>query len=349
VIAGEGASSSALARAPALRVLVARTLASARVGPLSSGCSAVDTFVAATTLQRIDVTGADRSRYLEDVTTQHLVEVPVTHVRGALVLDPHGAPNAMFDVVVLGDRLVLLVPDQGVRELVMDVLAARTFLLDARFTPRDDQVVSVRGDDAAEVVARAGLTVVDGRCRLAGDILIVSRAGGVDLSGPPAAVEDAVAALQDAGARSGGAEELDAWRIAAGVPAWGREVAPPHLPEELGLLPTHVHLAKGCYPGQEAVARMWMLGRPRRRLAVVGLDGAVAPGWRTGSGREAVEVTSVAPGGQRGLAFVPAAASAGAVFGGADDQEPRVTVERVVGDDPAPPGHDPAIVRRRDK
>ncbi len=309
----------------------------------------MDTFVAATALQRIDVTGADRARYLEDVTTQHLVEVPVTHVRSALVLDPHGAPTAMFDVVVLGDRLVLLVPDQGVKELVMNVLAARTFLSDARFTARDDQVVAVRGDDAAEVVARAGLTVVEGRCRLAGDILIVSRAGGVDLSGPPAAVEDAVVALQDAGALPGGAEELDTWRISAGEPAWGREVAPPHLPEELGLLPTHVHLAKGCYPGQEAVARMWMLGRPRRRLAVVELDGAVAPGWRTGSGREVVEVTSVAPGGHRGLAFVPADASAGAVFGGAGQQEPQVTVERLVGDDPTPPGHDPSIVRRRDK
>jgi len=327
----------------------ARALGHSGTCSRSSGGSAIDTFVAATTLERIDVTGADRARYLEDVTTQHLLEVPVTHVRGALVLDPHGSPSGMFDVVVLGDRLVLLVPDARVRELVMNVLAARTFLLDARFAPRDGRVVAVRGEDAAEVVARAGLTVVDGRCRLAGDILIVSRSGGVDLSGPPAAVEDAVAALQEAGARPGGAEELEAWRIAAGEPAWGREVVPPHLPEELGLLPTHVHLAKGCYPGQEAVARMWMLGRPRRRLAVVALQGEVAPGWRTGSGREVVEVTSISPGGQQALAFVPAATSAGAVFGGTGEREPRVTVERIIGDDRTPPGHDPSIVRRRDR
>ena len=309
----------------------------------------MDTFVATTTLQRIDVTGADRARYLEDVTTQHLVEVPVTHVRSALVLDPHGAPTGMFDVVALGDRLVLLVPDPTVHELVMGVLAARTFLLDVRFTPRDDQVVAVRGRDAREVVARAGLTVVDGRCRLAGDVLVVSRRGGVDLAGPRAALDDAVAALHDAGARPGGDEDLEAWRIGAGEPVWGREVVPPHLPEELGLLPTHVHLAKGCYPGQEAVARMWMLGRPRRRLALVEVEGAVAPGWRTGSGREAVEVTSVAPGGEQALAFVPATAAVGAVFGGAESQEPQVTVERLIGADQMPPGHDPAIVRRRDR
>jgi hypothetical protein len=66
------------------------------------------------------------------------------------VLDGHGAPTAMFDVVVLGDRLALLVPDASVAATVMDVLAMRTFLLDARFEQREDVVVSVRGDDARE-------------------------------------------------------------------------------------------------------------------------------------------------------------------------------------------------------
>jgi tRNA-modifying protein YgfZ len=152
----------------------------------------VDTFVAPTAMQRIDVTGSDRVRYLEDVTSQHLLDVPVTHVRGALVLDAHGAPNAMFDVVVLGDRLVLLVPDEQVRQTVMDVLAQRTFLLDARFEARGDEVVSVRGAEASEVVGRAGLTAVAGRCRVAGDLLLVSRPGGMDICGPVGAVQEAV-------------------------------------------------------------------------------------------------------------------------------------------------------------
>jgi tRNA-modifying protein YgfZ len=70
-----------------------------------------------------------------------------------------------------------------------------------------------------------------------------------------------VGRLRDAGAVDADDAQARSWRVATGRPAWGSEVAPPHLPEELGLLPTHVHLAKGCYPGQEAVARMWMLGR----------------------------------------------------------------------------------------
>lgn len=309
----------------------------------------MDTFVAPTAMQRIDVTGSDRLRYLEDVTSQRLLDVPVTHVRGALVLDAHGAPNAIFDVVVLGDRLALLVPDDAVRQTIMDVLAQRTFLLDARFEPREDEIVSVRGDQASEVVGRAGLTVVAGRCRVAGDLLLVSRPGGVDICGPGTAVDEAVAALLEAGARRGDDDDLEDWRVAHGEPGWGREVAPPHLPEELGLLPTHVHLAKGCYPGQEAVARMWMLGRPRRRLAVIAVEGGVSAGWRTGTGREVVEVTSVAPDGARALAFVPAGAAPGSTFQAEGDDGAVVTVVRLVGDDEMPPGHDPAMTRRRDR
>jgi tRNA-modifying protein YgfZ len=335
----------------------------------------METIVARTPTRRIDVTGDDRVRYLEDVTSQHLVDVPVTHVRGALVLDAHGAPTAMFDVVVLGDRLVLLVPGDDVATTVLDVLATRTFLLDVRFEPSDHVVAAVRGDDAGAVAARAGLTVIEGRCRLAGDVLLVSQPGGIDVVGPAGAVDEVVAALVEAGAGGGAGDELDAWRIAAGIPAWGVEVAAPHLPEELGLLPTHVHLAKGCYPGQEAVARMWMLGRPRRRLAVVTPVGPrVAAGDEFGAGRRRVTVTSVAPDGDRALAFVPgdaqvgsrypehgdAGAAAGAVGSGDGGASPAaadggdvgatgVEVVALVGDDPAPPGHDPAVTRRRDR
>jgi tRNA-modifying protein YgfZ len=306
------------------------------------------TIVVPTARRRIDVTGDDRARYLEDVTTQHLLEVPVTHLRSALVLDPRGAPLAAFDVVVLGDRLVLLVPDDEVARHVNDVLAMRTFLLDVRFTLVDDPVVAVRGDDAGAVVAAAGLTVVPGRCRLAGEVLVVHRDDGIDLIGPAGALAEAEAALLAAGARRGSPEELEDARIRAGEPGWGRELTAPHLPEELGLLPSHVHLAKGCYPGQEAVARMWMLGRPRRQLALVVPDRAVDAGWSTGQGRDRVEVTSVTRDRERALAFVPPSAAPGDRF--ADDASgAAVVVERVIGADRWPPGHDPAVRRRRDR
>jgi len=315
----------------------------------------MDTFVVRTPSRRVDVTGDDRVRYLEDVTSQHLVDVPVTHVRSALYLDTHGAPLAMFDVVTLGDRLALIVPDEGVLATAVEVLGGRTFLLDVRFEALDHEVIAVRGPDAKTVVSAAGLTAVAGRCRVAGDLLIVAKEEGIDVVGPPSAIADAVAGLLEAGAREGDANDLDAWRIAAGVPAWGREVVAPHLPEEVGLLPTHVHLAKGCYPGQEAVARMWMLGRPRRRLAVVGTRGELSPGWQAGSGRKTATITSVAPDGDRALAFVPADATVGDVFGDGGEESTAaahteaIVVQRLVGTETAPPGADPAVTRRRDR
>lgn len=67
-------------------------------------------------------------------------------------------------------------------------------------------------------------------------------------------------------------EELELWRIEAGVPRWGREIDDRILPAEARLDETHVSFAKGCYPGQEPVARLHFRGHPNRRLRVVELD-----------------------------------------------------------------------------
>jgi folate-binding protein YgfZ len=67
-------------------------------------------------------------------------------------------------------------------------------------------------------------------------------------------------------------EELELRRIEAGVPAWGRELDERILPAEAGLDRTHVSFAKGCYPGQEPIARLHYRGHPNRTLRVVELD-----------------------------------------------------------------------------
>ncbi len=307
------------------------------------------TFVARTAQRRVDVTGSDRISYLEDVTTQTFDDLSAGSVTSSLYLDPHGAPLAMFDVALLADRVALLAPDQDVATTLVEVLGGRTFLLDASFELTDDEVLAVRGGDTEAVTSATNLSARVGTVRPAGDAFVIGRQNGVDVVGPKGLLDDFTAALVDAGAREGDADDLDAWRVAAGVPEWGSEVTAPHLPEEVGLLPTHVHLGKGCYPGQEAVARMWMLGRPRRRLAVIeARDGGLDVGWQAGSGRKAVTVTSVAPGdGKVALAFVPGDASPGDGFD--DDQGTHVEVVRIVGADANPPGHDPAVTQRRNK
>ena len=69
-----------------------------------------------------------------------------------------------------------------------------------------------------------------------------------------------------------GDEELEARRVAAGVPRWGREIDDRVLPAEAGLEATHISFSKGCYPGQEPVARLHYRGHPNRGLRVLQLD-----------------------------------------------------------------------------
>lgn len=286
----------------------------------------------------VAVTGADRATYLHAVLSQRIERREPGEVVGALHLDGKGRPLAVMDVVVLDERILLLLPDEEPAEELARTLGGRTFLSDARFELLDVRVYAVRGDVADGPAP--------GRATARDDLVTIGREGGFDLLGPGAAVE---ARLEELDVRRVSDEELDDWRIAHGIPAWGREIRAPHLPEEMGLLPTHVHLDKGCYPGQEAVARMWMLGRPRRRLATVIVDGGQEAGWTTGSGRDQVELTSVTDhdGARVGLAYVPAGASPGDRFEDGDDQ--AVVVRDLVGAGQPVPGHDPSVQRRRDR
>jgi tRNA-modifying protein YgfZ len=293
-------------------------------------------FHALTGARCVTVTGADRARYLEDVTTQHVTDLEPGRAVGALHLDPHGAPLAMFDIVVGQDDLTLIAPDDEVASFLVDRLGTRTFLLDARFRATDAAVVAVRGAAVDTAVAAAHTAAT-------GQVLEVARPGGVDLVVDAADVDAVRAALTAAGSLEGGTADLDDHRVRSGVPAGGAEVRPPHLPEEAGVLPTHVHLAKGCYPGQEAVARMWMLGRPRRRLVAATVDLEV-PAPVDATDAVVVEASSRTRDGRRVLGHAPATAEVGdaAVIDGR-----AARIDAVIGD-AIPPGHDPAMRRRRD-
>jgi tRNA-modifying protein YgfZ len=70
---------------------------------------------------------------------------------------------------------------------------------------------------------------------------------------------------------------FERWRIESGVPRWGREIDERVLPAEAGLTQTHVSFSKGCYPGQEPIARQHYRGKLNRRLRVLALEGDDVP------------------------------------------------------------------------
>src|SRR5439155_20536714 len=91
--------------------------------------------------------------------------------------------------------------------------------------------------------------------------------------------EPAVEVLDAALEPTIGEEELELRRIRAGTPRWGREIDDRVLPAEAGLTERAVSFTKGCYPGQEPIARLHYRGHANRALRVFELDGHEVPGY----------------------------------------------------------------------
>ena len=90
--------------------------------------------------------------------------------------------------------------------------------------------------------------------------------------------------------------ELERARIAAGIPAWGKELDDTILPAEAGLDETHISFTKGCYPGQEPIVRLHHRGHVNRKLRVLEVESA-APGDEIEyEGRTVGRITSAVPG-----------------------------------------------------
>jgi tRNA-modifying protein YgfZ len=73
-------------------------------------------------------------------------------------------------------------------------------------------------------------------------------------------------------------DAFERWRIESGIPRWGREIDERILPAEAGLDETHISFTKGCYPGQEPIARQRHRGKVNRKLRVLDLEGQAGPG-----------------------------------------------------------------------
>ncbi len=114
------------------------------------------------------------------------------------------------------------------------------------------------------------------------------------------------------------ADELERARIEAGVPAWGKELDDAILPAEAGLDETHVSFTKGCYPGQEPIARLRHRGHVNRRLRVLEVASARPGDEIAHDGKPVGRVTSAVPGLALGYVRTEVPDGAELSVGGAD-------------------------------
>jgi folate-binding protein YgfZ len=230
------------------------------------------------------VAGEDRLSWLDSLTSQRLLGLRAGDSAESLLLDPSGRIEHAMDVVDDGTAVWLVVEAASTAPLA-------AFLERMKFWKH--VTVEDRTTDVAVLAALRDLDEPgpDGGAPLVWhDPWATGAAGGVtraetalhpgaDLPLRLALVPRArLETLADA-ARAGevvlaGADALEALRIAAWRPRAAREVDARSIPHELDWLRSAVHLDKGCYRGQETVAKVHNLGRPPRRLVQLDLDGS---------------------------------------------------------------------------
>jgi folate-binding protein YgfZ len=198
----------------------------------------------------------------------------------ALVLSPHGhVEHHLVLADLAGTTWADVEPGTGAELLAF--LQRMVFMLrvePALVTPAW-AVVSLVGPRTDAVLAAAQLPVPDAVVALDGGGFLRRRppigdgAPVVDLLVPRAALPAAADRLLAAGAALAGRDAYEALRVEGRRPRFGVDTDHRTIPNELEWLQTAVHLEKGCYRGQETVARVHNLGRPPRRLVLLHLDG----------------------------------------------------------------------------
>jgi len=212
------------------------------------------------------ITGQDRLSWLHSLTTQHLERLEPGASAETLVLSPQGHVEHHLTLTDDGSAVWAHVEPGTIGSLV-DFLTSMRFML--RVEPEDVSaqyaVLTVHGPQApaATVSAGAGLPGI-----------VVSTGFGTDLIVPRAELAARTAELRSAGAALAGLWAHEALRIAAGRPRFGLDTDHRTIPHEVGWIEAAVHLSKGCYRGQETVARVHNLGHPPRRLVLLHLDGS---------------------------------------------------------------------------
>lgn len=230
----------------------------------------------------LTVTGPDRLTWLNDLTTALLADLPPGESRTALILDPNGRVQHELHVVDDGGT-TWLTTEPGAAQSIAAYLQSMRFLLrvEVADVTADFAVVGSLGDGIPGATVTwhvpaefAGTGTTPAGADRGGD-------AGKYVSQRPAtfpAVESVVpradlpAVMRDAPARAG-TWAWEALRVAAAVPRVGLDTDDRTLPHEVGWIGSAVHLAKGCYRGQESVARTHNMGRPPRRLVLLHLDG----------------------------------------------------------------------------
>jgi tRNA-modifying protein YgfZ len=210
----------------------------------------------------VRIAGQDRLSWLHSLTTQDLQHLEPGTAAQALVLSPQGHIEHHLTLADDGTALWAHV-EPGTAGPLLAFLQSMRFLLrvDLADVTSDFAVLTLMGPDRP-------VAAPDGAAAAMPDEF------GMDVVVPRDRLAEIAAAVEGGGAAAAGLWAYEALRIAAHRPRFGLDTDHKTLPHEVGWIETAVHLNKGCYRGQETVARVHNLGHPPRRLILLHLDGS---------------------------------------------------------------------------
>jgi folate-binding protein YgfZ len=226
--------------------------------------------------------GADAAEYLQGQLTNDVEGLAPGEGRYAALLDRKGHVQADMRVLRRASDEVWLdtepeALETAKRHLEMYKIGRKVEVEDAT---AERAILSLIGPRAVEVAGTAALpedaceeTAVEGVACLA-----VGTSEGIDLIAASADAGPLRAALLERGAAEVGEEAAEIVRIEAGRPRFGSEISSATMPAEAGIVERAVDFEKGCYIGQEPVARLHYRGRPNRRLRGLELSAPAEPG-----------------------------------------------------------------------
>jgi folate-binding protein YgfZ len=223
------------------------------------------------------VPGPDRLEWLHAIVSQHVANLADGESTESLVLSPNGHVEQHWVLTELGDQ-VWIDTEPGAADEVLNYLLKMRFLkrVEPAVVTADFAVLAVVGAQAPSVLASAQLPVPDERAIALpgkGFVRRKPRGDGFDLISDRATVAELAATLRDAGATPIGSWPAAALRVAQRLPRLGLDTDHRTIAHEVGWIGPAVHLDKGCYRGQETVARVQNLGKPPRRLVLLHLSG----------------------------------------------------------------------------
>ena len=198
----------------------------------------------------IKISGSDRTKWLNDMMTQELGTLPIGQWTETLLLDAQGHIEQQLFLVDDGEFIWLHTEASKSEELIT-YLNKMKFMLDVDVRDQTNEYSVLRAPGAADAL------------------------GGPYALVPREELPEFIAAYKAAGHLQIGTWALEAERIAAGRARILFETDHKSIPNELGFLNTAVHMNKGCYRGQETVAKVFNLGHPPRRLVLLHLDGTM--------------------------------------------------------------------------